>query len=233
MAIVPTNKQDRLVFYEGHIGMWTEHYSDLGITSAECAALAALITAGRAAYTTQVDNAAIARASTSDANIAIAAIHALGAPMIAKIKAYAETTNDPGVLNTAGLPQPSPDSPVGPPGKPTDFTVLLNQGGSLTIKWKCTNPIGGTGTVYEVQRRLSPGGPFTYVGVSGGDKTYNDETLPAGSTGVAYRVTGLRSGLRGPTVQCDVNFGVSGGGGGGFAVSDVTETEVVNAQMAA
>lgn len=231
MSIVPSSKPDRIAFYEDHIAVWTASATDLGILPSECTALAALVASARSAYSNQGIAADAARSATSDATLAVQSMHTLGASVIAKIKAYAESTGNPGVLNTAQLPQPNPDSPVGPPGKPTDFVVTLNQSGSLNLKWKCANPPGAVGTVYEVLRRIGAGGTFTYVGVAGGDKSYTDETLPAGSSGVAYRVTGLRSGLRGPTVQCDVNFGVAGGGG--FTVQSVVESEAPEIKVAA
>jgi hypothetical protein len=96
----------------------------------------------------------------------------------------------------------------------------LAQNGWITLKWKCTNPEGASGTGYEVKRKVGSGA-FSIIGIGGGDKTYVDSTLPAGSTGVVYQVTGVRSGLRGPAAQVNVNFGV--GGGGGFTVTSVTE----------
>ena len=45
---------------------------------------------------------------------------------------------------------------------PGDATVLvklefLNPGGSITLKWKCPNPPGTSGTVYHVARRIADG----------------------------------------------------------------------------
>ena len=58
------------------------------------------------------------------------------------------------------------------------------------------------------------------VAAAGGDKTFIDDTLPVGSTGVVYELTGIRSTRRGLSNQFNVNFGV--GGGGGFTVTQVT-----------
>jgi len=140
--------------------------------------------------------------------------------VIAQAKVFAEANNNPNVYLLAQIPPPAIDAPVPPPGIARDFTVTLGQNGWLTVKWKCTNPEGAQGTAYEVQRKIGSGN-FVYIGIAGGDKTFIDNTLPAGSTGVVYQVTGVRSGLRGPAAQVNVNFGV--GGGGGFTVASVTE----------
>lgn len=231
MGLVPETRVEKIQFFENHISTWTSNALEIGTTVSAVGALEALTTAARAALLAQGEAADAAKAATASYYAAVSAMAKTGGDIISAIRTYARTTNNEGVWDLAALPRPSQDSPIPAPGSPRDFVVTLNQTGFLTIKWKCTNPEGAAGTVYEVARRLTAGGPFVYIGVAGGDKTYTDQTLPAGSTGVAYRVTGLRSGLRGPTVQADVNFGISGGGG--FTIASVVETETPEVQIAA
>jgi hypothetical protein len=98
------------------------------------------------------------------------------------------------------------------PGQPFAFAVELDQTGILTLKWKCDNPAGTQGTIYQVWRRVGPTGDFSYVGGSG-TKSFIDATLPAGSSSVTYQIQAVRSTAVGPAAQFIVNFGVGGTGG--------------------
>ena len=89
--------------------------------------------------------------------------------------------------------------------------MALLQDGSLKLKWKCNNPANTQGTTYEVFRKVAGQGGFGYVGGSG-IKEFVDDTLPAGSEGVTYQLTAVRSTKRGLPAQFNVNFGVSSSG---------------------
>jgi hypothetical protein len=211
MAIVPNTNIGKLTFYEAHIPRWTLTPAAIGLTAAECSALSALITGARKAYNDQQVAIEAARSATLNMNNAIRAMHNLGSADIAKIKAYAEATNNPGVYPAADIPAPAAPSPIGPPGTPYEFVVGLLQDGSVELKWKCNNPAGATGTVYEVRRRIGNTGGFVFIGAQGGKK-FTDDTIPSGSSGVTYEITAVRSTKRGAAAQFNVNFGVGGDG---------------------
>ncbi|MEX2218932.1 MAG: fibronectin type III domain-containing protein [Phycisphaerales bacterium] len=101
-----------------------------------------------------------------------------------------------------------------PPALPTSFRVEIGQEGNLIIRWKASNPASGGGTAYIVERRLNGAGAFGFLGAAGGDKTFDDTTIPGGTSQVEYRVRGQRSGVSGPAAIWTVRFGVGGGGGG-------------------
>ncbi|MGN6725264.1 MAG: hypothetical protein ACTHLZ_05070 [Tepidisphaeraceae bacterium] len=73
--------------------------------------------------------------------------------------------------------------------------------------WKCKNPRGTTGTVYQVWRRIG-GGAFDSIGTTG-IKHFTDPTLPEGSTGVTYGVQAVTSTQHGPSGQFNPNVGLS------------------------
>jgi hypothetical protein len=223
MNIVPNTPIGKITFYEAHIAKWTTRAAQIGLSSADCTALAALIEDARKAFDEQQVAMTASKSSTMTMQNAVRAMHALGAADIAKIKAFAEATDDPNVYPLADIPAPASPSPVGPPGTPTDFTVGLEQTGAVTLRWKCPNPPGSVGTVYEVRRRVGPAGSFGYLG-SQGTRVFTDDTLPAGSTGVTYQITAIRSTSRGPAAQFNVNFGV---GGDGMAFATVTPVGTV------
>ena len=221
MGVVPNTKTGKIEFYEGHIDDWTTHALDIGLSVGEVGALAALITASRTSFTNQTTQIAAAKSATSACNNDVAAMHALGAALIQKIRVYAETNNNPNVFVLANIPAPASPSALPAPGICDQFEVQLLDTGALQLKWKCSNPTGAVGTVYEIRRKLSTAAPFVFIGAAGGDKTFVDDTVPFGSSSVFYQVVGRRSGLVGPSNTYVVTFGV--GGGGGFTVSQVVE----------
>ncbi|HHN78787.1 MAG TPA: hypothetical protein ENK11_08980 [Phycisphaerales bacterium] len=84
----------------------------------------------------------------------------------------------------------------------------LEADGAVELSWKADNPAGASGTVYEIQRSIA-GGPFTLVDVVG-ERSFTDNTIPAGSSSVVYQITGVRSTTRGESAQFLVNFGTAG-----------------------
>lgn len=219
MGTVPVNKVGKIEFYETHIDQWSSNALAIGLSVAECGALASLVTTARADLVAQEIAADDARSATGTCNTSVGTMHSLGATMIAKIRAFAEATNSPGVYSLANIPPRADPTTVGPPGQCVELTVSLLIGGQLQLRWKSTNPENAGGTVYEVRRKIGSS-PFIVIGAAGGDKTFIDDTLPVGSTGVVYELTGIRSTRRGLANQFNVNFGV--GGGGGFTVTQVT-----------
>ena len=91
------------------------------------------------------------------------------------------------------------------------LTLLLNKSnvGTLELKWKCANPAGTQGTMYEVLRKVGTAASFSFVGGSG-VKSFTDDTLPIGVSPVRYQITAVRSTSRGKPAQFIVNFGTGG-----------------------
>ena len=97
------------------------------------------------------------------------------------------------------------------------------------LKWKCANPVGSVGTLYEVRRKTGTSA-FTLLSTEG-TREFTDESLPAGATGVTYEITARRTTVRGMPAQFNVNFGV--GSGGGIFITSVTEGGETGMKMAA
>ena len=70
--------------------------------------------------------------------------------------------------------------------------MTLLQDGSVKLIWKCANPTGSTGTIYQVYRKLGTAADFQFVG-GVGIKEFQDTTIPAGTMGVVYQITAVRS----------------------------------------
>lgn len=238
MGIVPDTRLGKIEFYEAHTlagGPWATNAAAIGLTPAAVTALGTLTTQARKAFNDAEAARQAAKTATQAFYDAVRAMHSnpgAGADMIELIKNKAQTTNNPGVYTLAQIPPPATPGTTPPPGTPLDFTVGLLQNGALELKWKCNNPSGTQGTVYEVKRRDGggSGATFGYVG-STGVKNFTDETVVSGTASVTYQVTAIRSTQRGNPGQFTVNFGM--GGGGGFAITSVTEGVAGPVKMAA
>ncbi len=130
--------------------------------------------------------------------------------VIEQVRTKARTAGD-GVYPLANIPAPSAGTPKPPPGQPTDLKVALDATGALGLSWKCANPPGASGTTYNVFRRIGAVGEFTYLGGSG-VREITDETVPAGSALVMYKIQAVRSTSVGPWNTFNVFFGVDTSG---------------------
>jgi len=106
-----------------------------------------------------------------------------------------------------GLSVRATPTPVGDPGTPYAFKVMLD-GGTLVLKWKCANPRAARGTIYQIWREVN-GAPPTYLGGSG-LKKFIDATVPAGSAAVTYKIQAMRSKAVGMWAVFVVSFGIGG-----------------------
>ncbi len=215
MPIVPKSRPGMLEFYESHIGPWQEDPGSIGLDAAATDAQAARIAEARAAFDAHLAATSAARAATQRYHDAVAAMHAdpgAGSDMIETIKTFAQTTDDPGVYARAEIPPPKAPSTAPPPGTPGRFRVALRQNGAVELAWKCDNPPGTSGTVYEVYRATDDG-PMTHLATVG-TKAFTDTTIPAGTAQVVYQLTALRSTRRGEPAQFNVHFGRAEGKGG-------------------
>jgi hypothetical protein len=209
MSVVPAKFPERITFYENHLEPFATNAVAIGITAAEASDLEVKTTAAREALTNRDLAQQAAESATLAMRDAIDAMSGAGAALIKKIRAKAEQTGGYSVYSLAEIPAPALPSPVGPPGAVTELTTTLNVNGTLNMKWKCTNPAGAKGTVYQVWRQIAGGG-FTYLGGSGG-KEFTDDTIPAGTSSLTYQIQAVRSTAVGPWAQFNVNFGAPNG----------------------
>lgn len=210
MNVVPKNLVDRIEFYEGHMEPWGDHAVEIGTSPAEVADLASKTAAAREAYAQQQTAQSAARAATLRLKLAVDDMAGAGASIILQIRARAGGDGD-GVYSLASIGPPAKRSPKGEPGRPDRLAWGLGQEGALTLTWKCRNPRGSKGTIYQVWRRMD-GGPLEYLGQSG-TKRFVDATVPQGTARITYQIQAVRSTAVGPWAMFNVNFGVRGGTG--------------------
>jgi hypothetical protein len=210
MSVVPRDNVTKIQFFEDHIAPWTASAVAIGTTAAAVTALQTKTEAARDAYTAQQAARQAAETATEAVKQAVEAMGVAGAAIIDQIRAAAKNTGN-NVYVLAEIPAPATPAPVGPPGTPSNFKVKLKQDGTLELGWKCNNPVGCTGVVYQVWRRFGGSGEFAYVGGNGG-KEFVDATIPAGETQVTYKIQAVRSTSVGDWAEFNVNFGTNSGG---------------------
>jgi hypothetical protein len=196
-------------FYEGHVPVWTAVATSIGLVSADCTDLATKTANARAAYEAQQAAQETAKAKTLAYNEALQILSAAGSLAIDKIKVKAKAVGGTSVYTLAEIPAPATPGPVGDLGTPHSFKPEMSVTGAFAFSFKNTNPKSASGVVYQVFRRNTPDGEFTYLGGTG-EKKFVDSTLPAGSSQVTYQVQAVRSTSVGAWAQFDVKFGVAG-----------------------
>lgn len=216
MSVVPKSNVGRIEFCETRVEPWVQNAIPMGSSASAVTDWSAKVTAARNAYDAQQAAQLAARDSTILLNIAMGSLMDATASIIKQVRAKADLAGD-GVYALASLPVPATPAPVPAPGTPSDFKVILNPEGSLKLKWKCVNPAGAVGTMYQIARRTEPGGAFTMVGASG-TRSFTDVTVPSGVVAVTYQIVAVRSTSAGPAAQFTVNFGM---GAAGQAVASV------------
>ncbi len=209
MRTVPRNQSPKIGFFQARLPKWEANADAIGVTPEDVALLAAKTEAANAALAAQQQAQQAAEAATLELQIAINDMAKLGAAMLMQIRAKAKTSGE-AVYPLALISAPAAGSPLGKPGVPTKFSFTLDTRGALLMKWKCKNPRGSAGTMYQVYRRVDGNRELTFLGTSG-TKKFTDATLPAGASEIVYQIRAMRSTVIGPLAEFNVNFGMIGG----------------------
>ena len=128
----------------------------------------------------------------------------------------------------SSVPPPPIPTAVPPPGTPYRFKATLKATGAVEMSFKCDNPAGSQGTIYQIYRAIGDAEPI-YLGGTGTRK-FADLTLPAGTAVATYSIQAVRSTAVGEVAEFLVKLGV--GGGGAATVSSV-EAKPLTAKVAA
>lgn len=222
MSVVPSDKAAKVNFYQIHVPVWQAAAATLGLALPELTSLETKTTTAVDALAAQQNKQEQARGAIADCNNAIDDMALLGAAIIKKIKGKAATDGEH-IYTVAQIPAPAKPQPLPAPGTPTHFRLELLQDGSIILRWKCANPTGGEGVIYQVARKATgSAGEFVNIGATG-KREFIDSTLPRSlaTTGVTYQIIAVRSTQRGNPAEFNVNFGV---GSGGAMMASVVES---------
>jgi hypothetical protein len=210
MGLLPKNHAERIAWFQSRTAIWTTNALVIGTTTTNVTDVVTKATAASTALAAQETAQNAAKAATQTLLDAMDALTNSGNIVIEQVRTKARTAGD-GVYPLANIPAPTTGTPTPPPGQPTDLKVALDATGALGLSWTCVNPPGARGTTYNVFRRIGAVGEFTYLGGSG-VREITDETVPAGSALVMYKIQAVRSTSVGPWNTFNVFFGVDTGG---------------------
>lgn len=218
----PNTIPELLSWGESHWPLWNTNAAQIGLTAAQAMAFKTLVQSSRSAFDAAEAARLASRNATQLQTNALTAMRANAGTLVAIIKAYAEATNNPNIYNLSGISPPDPRGSVAPPSTPENVRASLNPNGSLTLKWKATQPTGATGVQYQIFRQLDGEQGFTLVDTVG-RKNWTDTSLPRGVDGVNYILQAKRGELTSEeSDQLAVVFGSQGGGG--FTIASATTT---------
>jgi hypothetical protein len=178
-----------------------------GLTAAQASSYAALNTTYQTAYTAATTDGTRSKSLVAAKNSAKVPLKQMASDLARIINGTPTVTDEQKV--TLGVSVRSTPSPRPAPGTPYKFTVQLQSDGSLLLGWKCNNPKGASGTMYQVFRRTGSSGEFTYLG-GAGTRSFLDDSIPAGTSLVTYRIQAVRSTSVGDWAEYNVNFGTGG-----------------------
>lgn len=201
-----------LQWCQAHVNVFSTQAANIGLTDAQALAFQAAVAAAAGSLIDVQSAKDASRAATAAATDRFSLLRSSAAEMVRTIRTFAENSGTQAeVYQLAQIPSPATPTPAPPPGQPYMPRVVLLESGAIRLSWKCVNPAGTQGTIYEVRRRLGGQGAFAFIGASG-VKSFDDATIPAGSSQVTYEVTAVRSTQRGAPAQFNVNFGIGGPG---------------------
>ena len=211
MGLYANTKPAKIGYFNSKIAPWTASATSIGTTTAAVTALNTLVTSAQTKLDDQIAAEQAFKAAVAAADAAVASMVVAGQNIIKDIRAFAANSATPStVYDLAQIPAPATPTPVSTLGTPTDFVVQLENDGSVTVKWKCSNP-RASGTIYQVWRRLESETEFAYLGGTG-EKKFTDPTVPAGSATTIYKIQAVRSTAKGAFGICTVLFGVGASG---------------------
>ncbi len=223
MSILPGSTIEQIQFCEAHVPVWTEVAMAIGLTAPQVASLGTKTSAARGAFNAAQAAREASKAATIQQNTDARTMRNQASDLIRQIKAYAELQSNPNsVYAAAQIPPPSAPLPMPAPGKPSDFSVVLESDGSVTLSWNAAESAASTGAFFTISRKLPGQSSFSGIGGAPGTTSesrrcsFTDATVPtsAAGSGAQYIVQGFRGTRIGEASDAvTVQFGVDGGGG--------------------
>lgn len=232
MAVLPTSRLEQLEWFESHNGIWTLNSGALNLTSAQMVVLSNLTNAARVAYQAMLSAQQASKNATQAWYDAQEAMSDKGADYIKTIKAYAATTNNPGVYTIAQIPPPRAPQPAPTPSQPTNLSGAISPQGVLTLTWSSDRSGPSSGLFFHVERKLGDNGPWTSLGATQ-ELTYTDAAITTYGMAVTYQVQARRGDKASPWSMPLVVDLVNAGGGNAAVIATLGSDGNENAREAA
>lgn len=214
MSVLPDGKMAFLEFSRVRLTDWQAHTAALGVSPELVAAFAVTLERAREAQH-QADVLRLsAEGAMQIADAEVASARAAAAEIVRLIKNHAVVEQDDKVyaLGGLGVPRRPRRNSLPAPTTPRLLNPELNTDGSITIRWRVTQPVNARGTSYIVERQLPGRSDWEHLGIVGG-KSFTDDQLPSGIPYASYRVQPRRGGVVGEaSASLMVSFGRVGEG---------------------
>jgi hypothetical protein len=179
-----------------------------GLSAPQCAAYHTLSQNFVAAYEALQDPSTRTKGATATKNSTKILLKSMASDLTRIIEGTSTVTDQQKI--DLGINVRKTPGPVGDPGTPTNFTATLRSDGALQLKWKCPNPAGADGVVYQISRSVD-GGASEYLG-GAGQRKFIDSTVPGGVSQISYTIQATRSAGVGVAATFVVKFGMTSGG---------------------
>ncbi|MFG0283720.1 MAG: hypothetical protein ACF8R7_04800, partial [Phycisphaerales bacterium JB039] len=194
MATLPGTQEGLLTFVEDHVAVWVNDPAAIGLDLSAVTALQGAVTSARSAYTVASAARETSKGATTALHGELDTLKGLAGQAINTIRAFAEGAADPmAVYAAAQIPPRADPTPAPAPATPTDASATLLGDGTIRLRWKAPQPAAGAEVYTQIRRRLGTTGPFTTLGDTG-EKTFVDDTVPAGTAEVQYTFIAKRNG---------------------------------------
>lgn len=203
MSVIPTTQEGVLEYFADHAPVWEAQALAIGITASQATALNNAVESFKAARTARSVLKQQAKAATTTVDQTYNELRTIGAGLLAIIRAYAETTNNPAVYAIAEVAPPKPPTPAPPPENPTMFTADPAANGTIDLKWKGSAAQNGS---FDIERSID-GGPYVLL-TNKRTKKWTDVAVPMNTNMIVYRIFGVRDDVRSsPGTTAQVLFG--------------------------
>jgi hypothetical protein len=185
---VPVANQDAIDFFANRIGDWAKGPAAIGLTSSQIDEINLRLAEAQARLAEAHTARIAAQTATLALSDAMRSLRGFGGDLVKTIRAFAETTEDPGVYTASSIPPVAEPTPSGPPEQPTHLSARLLSPFGLAIAWKGS---ASQGTYFGVWRRL-PGETSDTLIATRKTKSFEDRTLPPGTAAASYTITAHR-----------------------------------------
>ncbi len=225
MSTIPQSNDEAVTWVIDHVAQWTADPEAIGLDAASVTELAGLAQTTQQRQQSRNNARDAARGATNSFNSSADAMREFASLQVQRIRTFARGAAEPAVVyEDAGIPAPADRSPTPAPGTPEGFGVSLLQNGSIEVTFECPNPPRVTVANYIVERRLGVQGAFEFL-KSALERRFTDDTIPLGTSQVAYRVTAQSATRTGNPGQHAVQFGAANGALGQPATGQQAQAE--------
>jgi hypothetical protein len=188
MSVLPAKRSELIQFFTQRLSPWQADPTAIGLSIEAVTTLAGMTASASSLYQAALVARQDSKDATSEYYESTDELRTFGAALIAAIKAFAETSGDPGVYALASIPEPADPSPSAPPAVPTNIELSMRTSGSVDISWE--GSVAG-GTFYQVQRSLTDGVSWVTITSVPARETL-DSGVPNGTPRAYYRIRGVK-----------------------------------------